>query len=377
MTKYKKAFLDYYGNHKISPVSQDISDLKTHYARREALYRHLGIVPSFLKGKSVLEFGPGSGHNALYTASLSPRRYVLVDGNPTGLEDTEKRLNHFEVDIEVVNSWIEDFESDQRFDMVMCEGVLPWQNEPQNMLKHVAKFVAPGGVLLISCNNEISQLSEFLRKLQALLMVDRNAPLMKRAEVLKTIFQADAASLDGMSRPIEDWIIDQILQPFVGECLSIGQSIITLDDTFDIYSTSPHFLTDWSWYKAIPIRKESFNQVGLRSFNENIHNLLDYRFSFPPRCAEDNTRLDDIASRMLNSILGYEDNANDDILNAICDDLDLLVKEVERFSPPTAESLRDFAHGLKQYEQTGTFPILTAFAPLFGRGQQYASFIRK
>ena len=209
MAKYKKAFLDYYEEHKISPVSQDISNIQAHYDRREALYRHLGVIPSFVKGKSVLEFGPGSGHNALYTASLAPKRYVLVDGNPTGLEETRNRLKDCNANIAVVESLIETYETDERFDIVMCEGVLPWQQNPQALLKKVASFVATGGVLLISCNNEISQLSELLRKLQALLVVDKNEPLKKRVEALLPVFDADVKSLAGMSRPTEDWIIDQ------------------------------------------------------------------------------------------------------------------------------------------------------------------------
>mgnify|MGYP006176012067 CR=1 FL=1 len=48
--------------------------------RRDSLYRVLGLPPSFVRGRSVIEFGPGSGHNALFTASLAPARYVLVDG---------------------------------------------------------------------------------------------------------------------------------------------------------------------------------------------------------------------------------------------------------------------------------------------------------
>ena len=60
MPEQKRAFIDFYDKHKISPVSQDISDLQAHFNRREALYRHLGVVPSFLRGKTVLEFGPGA-----------------------------------------------------------------------------------------------------------------------------------------------------------------------------------------------------------------------------------------------------------------------------------------------------------------------------
>ena len=55
----------------------------------------MGIVPAFVENRSVLEFGPGSGHNAIYTASLSPGTYELVEGNPKGVTDTRERLAKF------------------------------------------------------------------------------------------------------------------------------------------------------------------------------------------------------------------------------------------------------------------------------------------
>ena len=90
-----RPFVDFYGQHRISPVTQDISDLTGHFERRESLYRHVGIVPGLISGKSVIEFGPGSGYNSIYTSSLKPRRYVLVDGNPTGLETTRSLLEEY------------------------------------------------------------------------------------------------------------------------------------------------------------------------------------------------------------------------------------------------------------------------------------------
>ena len=68
----RPAFVGFYESNNISPVSQDISDLNKHFQRRNSLFRSLGILPSLVKGIKVLEFGPGSGHNALYTASLFP-----------------------------------------------------------------------------------------------------------------------------------------------------------------------------------------------------------------------------------------------------------------------------------------------------------------
>ena len=52
-----------------------------------------------------------------------------------------------------------------------------------------------------------------------------------------------------MSRPLNDWILDNVLHPFVGKLMSMHDAITALDDSFDVLGASPHFITDWRWYK--------------------------------------------------------------------------------------------------------------------------------
>lgn len=54
-------FLEYYGEHQISPVKQDISDLEIHYNRRKKLYRQCGIPTIAFRNAKILEVGPGGG----------------------------------------------------------------------------------------------------------------------------------------------------------------------------------------------------------------------------------------------------------------------------------------------------------------------------
>ena len=141
-----KSFVEFYSKNDISPVSQDIVDLNKHFQRRESLFRSLGLLPAFIAGKSVLEFGPGSGHNALYMASLKPGRYELVDGNPKGVQETRERLAAYsDSQVEVHQSLFEEFQTDAQFDLVWAEGCLPHQSEPLPMLAHISLFVARGG----------------------------------------------------------------------------------------------------------------------------------------------------------------------------------------------------------------------------------------
>ena len=48
---HKSVELEYYVREGISPVHQNITNLKKHFQSRESLYRLLGMIPSFFKGK--------------------------------------------------------------------------------------------------------------------------------------------------------------------------------------------------------------------------------------------------------------------------------------------------------------------------------------
>lgn len=84
------SLVEFYGQHGILRVGQDISKLDLHFMRRMALYRHLWLLPSVFHGYSVIEIGPGSGYNALFTATLEASRYVLIEGTPKSVADIER-----------------------------------------------------------------------------------------------------------------------------------------------------------------------------------------------------------------------------------------------------------------------------------------------
>jgi SAM-dependent methyltransferase len=371
-------FLDFYIKNRISPVSQDLSDLNAHFLRRAALYRHLGLPPRLIAGKTVLEFGPGGGHNALYTRSLEPARYVLVDANPTGLENLRRLLIGGEdsaTRLEVVEGLIQDFDTPERFDLVLAEGVIPWQRDPEAMLRHVAGFAAPGGLVIITCIDAVSSLSENLRRLMAAMLTGPGDSLQARTAALLPVFGPHLDTLSGMTRPHADWIMDQILQPFVGRLMSISQAIAALDGEFDVYSASPRFLTDWTWYKEVPVRPESDNALATRLFEENLHNFIDYARSFPSR--EGNSGIAALCERIFGLIVKYEQTRAAAVLDVLGSCLEELTGEVGRFSPETAGALHDFTQGFAAARATGSFGPMPAFVPFFGRGQQYLSFVRK
>lgn len=277
--------LDFYREHAISPVTQDVSDLSAHFARRAHLYRSLGIWS--LKGLSVLEVGPGSGENALYTASLNPELYVLVEPNSTACEALRQRLP--QTMAHVVPVKIDDYRHNQWFDVVICEGLLGLcGGNPLDMLDKVAWHVKIGGVLVITCIDPISDCAEVLRRALAWKYIAPSMPLKEKLDALVPVFTPHLSTLKGMTRSVEDWILDNILNPAsIGPTFSIPDALSALDGRFELLGCSPRFLMDWRWYKdATPGLSWAID-----AYWENAHNLFDYREIHPARTRAENEAL--------------------------------------------------------------------------------------
>ncbi len=283
------SLLDFYQQHGISPVKQDVTDLPAHFARRAHLYRSLGLPPIAVRGKSVLEVGPGSGENALYTLSLQPRGYVALEPNHVAAEAARARLG---AGVDVVEIPIEEYDTiGSPFDLVLCEGLLGLcGTDPKVLLEHVAKHVAPGGALVITCIDAISDHAEVLRRAMAQQMIGRTAPLADQVAILRPAFAPHLATLKGMTRSVDDWIIDNLLNPAsIGPTFSIPEACEALDGRFEVLGCSPRFLLDWRWYKEA----KPGNQWAIDAYWQQAHNLMDYRRVDDPRHADVNQELMD------------------------------------------------------------------------------------
>ncbi len=320
------SLLDFYQQHGISPVKQDVTDLSAHFARRAKLYRDLGIATA-IRGRYVLEVGAGSGENALYTHSLHPAEYTILEPNPAGAQDIRRRG----IRARVLEQRIEDCTL-FHFDVVLCEGLLGLcGTDPKALLEHVARHVTPGGVLVMTCIDPISDHAEVLRRARAQSLIDRASPLADQVAVLRPFFAPHLATIKGMTRSVDDWIIDNLLNPAsIGPTFSIPEACAQLDGRFDVLGCSPRFLTDWRWYKD----SKSGNQWAIDAYWKNAHNLLDYRHLDPPRAEIDNRAL-----------------------MAHCEVVRGLVRQYEQGGSPVGQAPMD--------------------PGWFGRGQQYLSFVRR
>jgi SAM-dependent methyltransferase len=379
-----ESLLAFYRRHQISPVRQDIRDLGAHFGRRAALYRHLGILPAFLRGRTVLEIGPGSGFNSLYTASLEPSRYVLVEANPRGVDDIRELFSNYpgcEGRVEVVSALADDYYPERPFEFVFCEGMLALAGlpDPARLLRTVARHAAPGGVLVITCIDAVSQLAEVLRRFIAQWLIDPADDLGRQVQRLLPVFSPHLSTVKGMTRRHDDWIVDNLLNPAsIGPLLSIADAVAVLSGEFDVFGASPRFLIDWRWYKDIAGENDRFNEIALADYWANLHSLLDYRGVSPPRDPAENRRLSDACVAVRQAVEEYERGRDGGIPAVIAGVLDTIAAGVAAFSPATAGAIAELAAILRRPTiDAAAVAASPRLAPWFGRGQQYLSFSRR
>lgn len=370
-------FVDFYSSHGIIPTRQDISNLVQHLERRHALYRHLGLPPGAFRNASVLEFGPGSGHNAVATGRLKPRRYLLVDGNPPSLASTEKLLRQHcpRLSFELKHSSILKFKSNEKFDVVLCEAVIPTQKNPPAFLRHVARFVRPGGVFVFTCMDAISLLPEMLRRWLAWHLVRNLSDFDAKVTLLVEFFRPDIAALPGMSRQPEDWVIDQILHPWAGPLFSIPEAVTALGNRGAILGSSPRFLADWRWYKNIVGSQFCENSFATRSYYELGMNLMDFRVRLPAIDQNVVRRAASLSQRIYERTFAQEHDRSNFTTPQMLVVMSSLVKLLDQHSPTTAGSARSFIAYVKS--DLSNAKALAGFRPWWGRGQQYVSCVMR
>lgn len=363
-------------------MGQDISNLETHFTRRAALYRHLGLLPGMFRGRSIIEIGPGSGYNSLFTATLAPSRYVLLEGNPRGVADIERLFGQHGLRdrIEIVSALVEDYEAADRFDYVICEGMLALAGvpDPVALMQRVARLVAPGGVLVITTIDALSDFAETLRRLFAQLLLDPSLPLSEQSARLTPVFSPHLATLAGMSRPHDDWVVDNLLNPAsIGPYLSMPEAIGGLGDAFEVFGTSPRFLTDWRWYKDIVPGATRYNALAVEQYWQHAHNLIDHRRLFPARPAEGNQRLYADAMAVRDQIRTYETTRDRAIVAPIQARLTDMAGMLGEFSADIAGAVLEARDLLADgHPDADAVARATRFGPWFGRGQQYLTLHR-
>ena len=379
-----RPYLDFYQKHDVSPVVNE-TDFDKYFYQREMLYQTLNINKLIVEGRNILEFGPGNGINSIYTMSLKPKSYYLVDGNPTGIKNLKHNFLRFYpsfCNYHIVDSLIEVYASNQKYDLVICEGLPPNQKDPPKFSSLVASHVKSGGLYLITCHDVISNFSEILRSFIAHLLSKHITSFKNKVDFLVYFLRDDLSCLKNMSRTRQDWVIDNVLNTEFwkdSQLFSIEEAVITHQNDFIYYSSSPRFYQDWRWYKDMSENTIAYNNRVVDQYTTCKHNLIDWRLNHGPRSVEENRKLSDICSAVKGSIRTYMGCPSDDRFEVVESALFNAEKVVGLLSEDLRLAIRAYRETLRYAYNGDTKKAdgYTHFQNWWGRGMQYISFIKR
>lgn len=366
-----KPFIDFYTQIGFAPTGQQEGQVQKHRENRSNLYRKLGLHPGVFNGASVLEIGPGSGENSIDLLGRGIRSLKLLDGVPVILESLKSRiLTKIPVFYELGDVSITPLSVDaETFEIVICEGVIPLQLDPIIFFNNVANRVAPGGILVITATDEISGLSEILRRIIAKSILSQTDSTIEK---LEEFFRKDFELLGGMTRTASNWILDSIMNPWVGKMFSIEDALKASPKDFRPISMSPNLHLDQAWYKNTnnnSIEKEAW----INSYKENCHQLIDFRTSSQISApSAQNSLLLHLCNEIFLIMQDMASQSSSSANNSLSKLVQRLVTECPQLDSFTNGSLMSF----RNFIETGEAALLKDFRPFWGRGQQYLCFER-
>jgi len=374
-------FIDFYGKHKISPVRQDISDFKKHLKRREKLYRTLGIPIIAFSNNDVLEVGPGGGYNTLCFFNWGAN-VDLVEPNPAGYEEMVELFSKNKIDPKSWNlfkSMIEDYNTDKLYDVVVAEGFLPGIKSRYQILSKISSLVKKGGVVVVTCVDDISYFFEYLRRLLAIRLIEiKNVKVFQeKVELLSKAFHTHLNSLKHSSRFIGDWVEDVLLNPAAvyGDFFSIADCIKEFDNNFEFLGSSPNMFTDYSWYKDVDFRLK--DEI-IDQFNRKRHLLLSLNLKESINCIDKNMKLFELCKKVRLTV-----NDNNELLNKrvvliiidILEEIKILTKDLDSKITIALDEIKELlSDDNLSKEKIANSSKITS---IFGRGMQYVSMVKK
>lgn len=100
--------------------------------------------------RSILELGLGHGHTARIFSSHFDR-HVVLEGSPEVIARFQS--THPDCRAEIVETYFEDYTTDERFDVIVMGFILEHVEDPGAIISRFRRFLAPGGKTFIAVPN--------------------------------------------------------------------------------------------------------------------------------------------------------------------------------------------------------------------------------
>lgn len=309
-------FLEYYKKYNISPVKQNLENEYIFFQKREKLYRQLGMPIMLFKGKDILEVGSGSGFNTLaffLWKGTEGNKIDLVEANPTGIREMRelfKEKNISDERFEIYESSIEEFNNKKYYDIIIAEGFIHAISNAKEIIHKLCTMLKQNGIIVITCMDECSVFVEEMKRLVVNMITKDINNYEEKVSIYTDFFQPQLKKLKGMSRSIEDWVKDDMLNPafYNNSLLSLEEAVKTFPDNYYILGSSQRIFTDYSWYKDL-LYNERENIV--KQFKEKQHNFILAGEEETLLPIEKNKELNYILCKIRENAKGYEESKDE------------------------------------------------------------------
>ncbi len=262
MTTTGSRLSDYYKSIGLNPVGHDISRedrMRLHERKRQNLLEHHLKLPLFgWRGARVLEFGPGSGENAVALARLGAK-FTFVEPLDYLSERLRATFAEFGVSerIEAVHQGVlEDFRSERRFDVVFAEGFVHFLEDHAAAVRKLISFADDEGFVVLSDIDPAGTFIEYLKKcyLEAACETLDLRSDEQRLDMARLLFAGEFGRINH-SRGFDSWAKDMVLNPLYRPryFLSFPEILAALPKGVSLYSSWPNYLDldDLVWHKNI------------------------------------------------------------------------------------------------------------------------------
>ncbi|MCI9646686.1 MAG: class I SAM-dependent methyltransferase [Lachnospiraceae bacterium] len=375
----ENGYLEYYGKHHISPVNQDITDIKAHFERRRKLYRQCGIPTIAFRNAEILEVGPGGGYNTLAFFHWGSRHIDLVEANPRGIEDMKSLFGYQEIPEDkygIISCKIEDYSTEKKYDIIIAEGFLSNVPNQQEIIDKLKDLAAPDGIIVVTCIDNVSCFVENMKRLIGKVMVRDILSYQDKLSFLSEIFGKQLAMLKGVSRPTEDWVQDNILNPVINDNLELSMlQAICFFGGYDVLGSSPQMFVDYSWYKDIWYAyKEDYK----RQFREKHMGLLLTNMPEQIMAVEKAGRLERHFKCIRNLVSEYDKTLQSNYIEEILIHMNEMEEDLQGIDGKFLDVFAEIRDALWQVHNIGEVNMeeYPHFFSAFGRSQQYIAFMK-
>jgi len=266
------------------------------------------------------------------------------------------------------------------YDLVVCEGVINGNANPNKFLTKVSEFVKPGGILAITTVSPLGIVDQSLRRLYKVHAKKLSPSHMAQVRFLASIFGSHLAQLP-TSKKVEDWVQDAILHPLTDDYIySSKDAAINLVDNFSVIGSSPRLLLDFRWFKGLTIEtRESSRFISQFEVYEPtfIDQRLDNTNFIPSQIEGEKRALLEYLSRKIWQIscsIWHQDSF--ELLSELKQCLETLKDLVGSYSENTSVAIDEFLNAFHVRSEL-IFKEMPSFAKWWGRGLTYVAFKKK